>query len=48
MLKKRTRTQNVELSMDGIVKQEAKDNEFWIKHQIIADKADQKYDKITG
>ena len=29
--------------MDGIVKQEVKDNEFWIKHQITGDKADQKF-----
>ena len=37
------RTQYEELTMDGIVKQEVKDNEFWIKHQITGDKADQKF-----
>ena len=37
------RSQYEELTMDGIVKQEVKDNEFWIKHQIIADKTDQKF-----
>jgi uncharacterized protein (TIGR02687 family) len=37
------RPQYEELIMDGIVKQEVKDNEFWIKHQIIQGKADQKF-----
>jgi len=37
------RTEYEELTMDGIVKQEVKDNEFWIKHQITGDKADHKF-----